>query len=66
MSTKQVYFPDIFFVVIGLYIVFSAVCTLNGVTYTGGQEFLAADGCNECACTGGVITCSQTPCTPTG
>ena len=38
------------------------VCLIDGVTYTAGLEFVAADGCNECECIAGVITCTTEPC----
>lgn len=41
-------------------------CIENGITYTDGAEFLAADGCNECECDGGVVRCENEPCFATG
>ena len=40
-------------------------CTVLGVTYANGAEFLHPDGCNECSCTSGVATCTTTICSPT-
>ncbi len=46
----------------------SEVCELNGETYSVGDAFKSADGCNTCTCqTGNTITCTEMACdiTPT-
>lgn len=37
-------------------------CVYNGTTYASGAEFVAVDGCNECECINGGVTCTTEPC----
>ncbi len=37
-------------------------CTYKGVLYEIGEGFPAGDGCNQCACAGGEVVCTQIAC----
>ena len=43
----------------------SASCDYNGQTYSEGESFPSADGCNTCGCeSGGEIACTMMACAP--
>lgn len=37
-------------------------CQYNGITYKEGDSFPATDGCNNCGCDNGGVTCTMMAC----
>lgn len=46
------------------WVIIITACSFNGLTYAHGAEFVAPDGCNECECAGGTVSCTTDICTP--
>ncbi|MFO0555684.1 MAG: hypothetical protein U0271_45325 [Polyangiaceae bacterium] len=47
----------------GAQVIFGADCLYEGESYTAGETFPAADGCNSCTCeAGGAVSCTDETC----